>query len=161
MKVLYNSCSGALLSAFLPSPAIGPLSGTVLHNQSRSGSVRTVVESMIPNRSYESLNIAVSTALFRNNRFRTEVLLVRRGNEPNKGLWSFPGGRVEGKEDLRHAALRELLEETGINSHQCNLLPQPIDIALAPSDKPRFRIYVFAGVCDPQLEPIADSYNFV
>ena len=24
-----------------------------------------------------------------------EVLLIQRGMEPNKGLWSFPGGKVE------------------------------------------------------------------
>lgn len=42
------------------------------------------------------------------------VLLVRRGREPNKGRWSFPGGRVMPGETARAAAERETLEETGI-----------------------------------------------
>ncbi|PXF43090.1 ADP-ribose pyrophosphatase [Gracilariopsis chorda] len=149
-------CGVPRLSVFMPSRSIGPLCGTVLDSQSRAGRpVRTLMESKTPNMRYESLSVAVSMALFRNNRFHSEILLVRRGNEPNKGLWSLPGGRVRDEEDLRCAALRELLEETGIMSHQCHLLSQPIDIALVPSDKPLYHIYVFAGVCDPQLEPIA------
>ena len=42
------------------------------------------------------------------------ILLVKRGSEPGKGLWSIPGGVVEAGESLRSAVLRELKEETGI-----------------------------------------------
>lgn len=42
------------------------------------------------------------------------VLLVRRGNEPNLGLWGLPGGLMEGGETMAEAALRELREETGV-----------------------------------------------
>ncbi|MBI2939864.1 MAG: NUDIX hydrolase [Chloroflexi bacterium] len=42
------------------------------------------------------------------------VLLVRRGNEPHRGAWSIPGGRLELGESLREAARRELREECGI-----------------------------------------------
>jgi thiamine-phosphate pyrophosphorylase len=42
------------------------------------------------------------------------VLLARRGREPNKGRWSFPGGKIEPGETARAAAAREALEETGV-----------------------------------------------
>ena len=43
-----------------------------------------------------------------------KVLLVCRGQEPNKGRWGFPGGKIEIGETIEEAALRELKEETGI-----------------------------------------------
>ncbi len=44
------------------------------------------------------------------------MLLVLRGKQPSKDLWSLPGGHVELGETLEEAALRELLEETGIEA---------------------------------------------
>src|SRR5689334_24875449 len=42
------------------------------------------------------------------------LLLVRRGREPSRGLWSVPGGRVEPGETGPDAVRREVLEETGL-----------------------------------------------
>jgi len=43
-----------------------------------------------------------------------KILLIRRANEPGKGLWSIPGGLVEVGETLRDAVAREVEEETGM-----------------------------------------------
>ncbi|WP_055045563.1 NUDIX hydrolase [Devosia sp. A16] len=45
-----------------------------------------------------------------------EVLLVRRANPPDAGLWGFPGGKIEPGETIHDAAARELLEETGVEA---------------------------------------------
>ena len=42
------------------------------------------------------------------------VLLARRARGPYKGDWCFPCGYVEWEEDVREAAKREMLEETGL-----------------------------------------------
>ena len=42
------------------------------------------------------------------------LLLIRRGNEPGRGLWSVPGGRVEPGESVAAAVEREVREETGL-----------------------------------------------
>lgn len=42
------------------------------------------------------------------------LLLVQRANEPGRGLWSLPGGRVEPGEDDPTAVAREVEEETGL-----------------------------------------------
>jgi len=54
---------------------------------------------------------AASAAIFRGS----EVLLIQRGKEgPLRGLWSFPGGRIEFGEPARDAVLREVREEAGV-----------------------------------------------
>ena len=45
---------------------------------------------------------------------RDDVLLVRRGNEPQRGLWSLPGGALELGESLHQGVRREVMEETGL-----------------------------------------------
>ncbi|WP_344858961.1 NUDIX hydrolase [Amycolatopsis ultiminotia] len=43
------------------------------------------------------------------------LLLIQRGHDPGKGLWSLPGGRVEPGETDSEAVVRELREETGLD----------------------------------------------
>ncbi len=43
-----------------------------------------------------------------------QVLLLRRGHEPELGAWDVPGGFCEAAEHPMHAAERELAEEVGL-----------------------------------------------
>jgi 8-oxo-dGTP diphosphatase len=45
---------------------------------------------------------------------RGRLLLIRRRNDPGRGLWSVPGGRVEPGESDAEAVVREMAEETGL-----------------------------------------------
>ncbi len=53
---------------------------------------------------------------------RRRLLLVRRRDPPDAGLWGCPGGKVDGGETIQHAAVRELREETGILARPLRLL---------------------------------------
>ncbi len=54
--------------------------------------------------------VAVAVLLERDGK----VLLVRRANEPFRGLWTLPAGFVNAGEDPAQAAMRECAEETGL-----------------------------------------------
>lgn len=81
---------------------------------------------------------AVSVALIRED----SVLLVKRGREPSKGQFAFPGGRVEPGESLEQAARRELREETGLEAGPLTLA-RTLDIDAPPVI---FRLNVFVAV---------------
>jgi ADP-ribose pyrophosphatase YjhB (NUDIX family) len=51
-----------------------------------------------------------------------QILLVKRGKRPSKGLWCLPTGFAEAGESIEEAALRELEEETGIKGKIIKLL---------------------------------------
>lgn len=47
---------------------------------------------------------------------QARVLLIERGREPLAGYWSLPGGAVETGERLEDAVVREVFEETGLET---------------------------------------------
>lgn len=55
--------------------------------------------------------VGVGVVVWRGDSF----LLVRRGQEPNKGQWSIPGGAQQLGETVFAAAIREVQEETGLD----------------------------------------------
>jgi len=62
-----------------------------------------------------------------------KVLLVKRGNEPSKGLWSVPGGMVELGERVREAGIREVKEECNIDVEPEEVI-SVVDIILKDKD---------------------------
>jgi len=45
---------------------------------------------------------------------QAKLLLIKRKNEPFKGMWAIPGGFIGIDEELETAVARELSEETGL-----------------------------------------------
>ena len=43
-----------------------------------------------------------------------KILMVKRAKEPNKGMWSIPGGAIELGETINRAAEREVYEECSV-----------------------------------------------
>lgn len=62
--------------------------------------------------------VGVGVVIWRDNK----VLLVKRGKQPRAGQWSLPGGRQLVGETVREAAIREVLEETGLNVELSGLI---------------------------------------
>lgn len=76
------------------------------------------------------------------------VLLVRRRNPPDAGLWGFPGGHVEPGETALDAAARELAEETAVIARPRAYLDN-IDVIERGADGAlRFHFLLAAVLCD-------------
>ena len=63
---------------------------------------------------YEHMGVTTDCVIFTYADWQLKVLLVRRGAEPFKGEWAFPGGFLRMDETAEQGALRELREETAL-----------------------------------------------
>ena len=79
-----------------------------------------------------------------------KLLMVKRGRNPGRGLWSVPGGRVEKGEYLNAAAVREVREETGLVVAVDRLLG-----ILEVVGDPHYVILDFMATLDGPAEPVA------
>jgi len=77
--------------------------------------------------------VSVDIAIFTLLDGKLHVLLVERGNFPQKGRWSLPGGFIDLKQDkdLHATALRKLKEKTGVKTPH---LEQVITVGNATRD---------------------------
>lgn len=62
--------------------------------------------------SYKSPKLTVDGVVLDHN----SLLLIERKNNPYQGKWALPGGFVEYNEKTTDAAIREVLEETGLKT---------------------------------------------
>jgi 8-oxo-dGTP diphosphatase len=58
--------------------------------------------------------VCVDIILFLKCKTENKILLINRNNPPFENYWALPGGFVEINETLEQSAIRELMEETGI-----------------------------------------------
>lgn len=86
-----------------------PRCGTAVEHKEKFGKVRPVCPAC---RYIHFQDPKVAAAVLMEEGSR--VLLVRRVNEPFRGLWTLPAGFVNAGEDPAEAAARECLEETGL-----------------------------------------------
>jgi 8-oxo-dGTP pyrophosphatase MutT (NUDIX family) len=106
---------------------------------------------------------AATVIVLRGGAERLEVLLVKRNPEARfmGGAWVFPGGAVDGEEDHRVAAVREVAEEAGI------ALPEPEALVLfsrwitPPQVKIRFDTLFFLVAAPQGAEPRPDGAETV
>jgi ADP-ribose pyrophosphatase YjhB (NUDIX family) len=80
-----------------------------------------------------------------------EVILLRRGFAPGKGLWTFPGGFVDLGESTEQAARRETMEELRI---EVDLGPL-VGVYSRPEDRVVLVVYAAAALGEPQTTPEA------
>jgi 8-oxo-dGTP diphosphatase len=84
-----------------------------------------------------------------------EVLLTRRVNAPQQGLWTFPGGFVDAGEDPALAIVRECFEETDLKVKVLGL----IDV-LSGQEHPRgahILIIYRCAICAGEVHPGDDA----
>lgn len=98
--------------------------------------------------SYEYPRPALTADIVLFNLDGTQVLLIRRGNEPFKDCWAFPGGFFDMTDrDIEHTATRELEEETGLK--EIALTEQFVASREGRDPRGRTVTVVFSGHVDP------------
>jgi|UniRef100_A0A7C5AL97 8-oxo-dGTP diphosphatase len=99
--------------------------------------------------------VGVGAVIFRGE----EVLLVRRGQEPQRGSWSLPGGLVELGEGLEAAVKREIREETGLSVEVLGLSAVLDRIYRDPDGRVAYHYVLLDFACDylsGELKPASD-----
>jgi ADP-ribose pyrophosphatase YjhB (NUDIX family) len=80
---------------------------------------------------------------------RGRVLLVERGREPQKGLWSLPGGALEVGETLADALRREVREETGLEVRVLGVVEVLERILRDAAGRPEYHYVLIDYLCQP------------
>jgi 8-oxo-dGTP pyrophosphatase MutT (NUDIX family) len=106
---------------------------------------------------------AASVIVLRGGADALEVLLVRRTPKARfmGGVWVFPGGAVDAGEDEVDAAMRELVEEAGIEVADRDELVR-FSRWITPAEvKIRFDTHFFLAPVPADAEPVVDGAEIV
>jgi bifunctional NMN adenylyltransferase/nudix hydrolase len=84
---------------------------------------------------------------------KKHILLIKRGAFPGKGLFAMAGGFLNPNEPIRDCAIRELIEETGIDLSygELNKSIKEYQVFDAPEREPRGRMISHTFLFDLQL----------
>ena len=84
---------------------------------------------------YEHMAVTTDCVIFTFEDRMLKVLLVRRGMEPFRGKWAFPGGFLKMDETAKEGALRELREETSLETSAIRELGVFSDVNRDPRER--------------------------
>ena len=84
---------------------------------------------------YEHMAVTTDCVIFTYEDWTLKVLLVRRGMDPFKGEWAFPGGFLKLDETAKEGALRELWEETALETSAIRELGVFSDVNRDPRER--------------------------
>ena len=89
--------------------------------------------------------VAVGAIILQGSR----IVLVRRGNAPSPGLWTFPGGAIELGEPIHEAVRREVLEETGLLVEVGEVLTVIDHVVPGEQGRPRYHYVIIDFLARP------------
>lgn len=92
---------------------------------------------------------ASSAILIRDGR----ILMIRRRNPPSFDMFAFPGGRAEPGETPAETAVREFLEETGIQAHS----PRPFAFYDLQAENPGRHFHLTVFLVEADASEIAEA----
>lgn len=105
---------------------------------------------------YKNQGIHAICSIFTIDKGKTKVLLVKRKNEPYKGMWALVGGALYNDETLEDGLRREIKEKTGI----CDIKTVQSGIFSNPNRSPLMRMLAisFVGILDfSKIEVLTDT----
>ena len=109
----------------------------------------------------DKMAVAVDCVIFGFDKGKLKLLLIHRGIEPVKGLWSLMGGFVKLEEDLDAAAARILKELTGLTSVYMDLLSVFGNVHRDPGGRVISVLYSALIKIDDQNEELVKKNNAV
>lgn len=115
---------------------------------------------------WPSIGATVDLSIFTVIDGKLQVLLIERGNHPEKGKWALPGGFVNVTESLDQAAARELQEETAVDLSAGGYLEQVKTYGYPGRDRRGFIIStlyaaLIAELPEPEAGDDASGARFV